>query len=66
VRNTILETLVAVVDVAALVSVWRSGGHSRKARTFWTIAVILLPVVGAIGWWTLGRERPRRPPTADV
>lgn len=46
-----------VIDLAALVSVWRSRGHSLKARLVWTALVGLLPVVGAGAWFVLGRER---------
>jgi heme A synthase len=55
-------TIAALMDAAALWSIWRSHAHSRRAKTFWTVAVILLPFLGALGWLTLGRER-RRPPS---
>jgi hypothetical protein len=51
-----------LLDLAALWSIWRSPSHSRRAKTFWTVAVILLPILGALGWLILGRER-RRPPS---
>jgi hypothetical protein len=52
--------VVLVLDVIAFVSIWRSVAHGRRAKTFWTIAVVCIPVLGAIGWFALGRER-RRP-----
>lgn len=61
---TLFTLLAVLMDVAALWSIWRSPVHARKAKTFWTIAVILLPIFGALGWLTLGRER-RRPPSPD-
>ncbi len=44
------------VDIAALVSVWRSPVHSRKAKGLWTGIVVAVPLLGAIGWFALGRE----------
>jgi len=63
--TTIYAIIAAILDVAALWSIWRSASHSRRAKTFWTVAVILLPGLGALGWLTLGRER-RRPPSTDT
>ena len=62
--RTLLTILTVLLDIAAFWSIWRSPVHAHKAKTFWTIAVILLPILGALGWLTLGRER-RRPPSAD-
>jgi hypothetical protein len=63
--TTIYAAVAALLDVAALVSIWRSPAHSRRAKTFWTVAVILLPGLGAVGWLALGRER-RRPPSTHT
>ena len=49
-----------VAAVLALYSVWRSAAHSRKTKVVWTVIVLLLPFLGAVGWALLGRER-RRP-----
>jgi len=46
-----------VVDVAALTSIWRSPVHARQAKVFWTALVAFLPVLGAVAWFVLGRER---------
>jgi RsiW-degrading membrane proteinase PrsW (M82 family) len=62
--RTLLTIVTVLLDAAALWSIWRSPMHARKAKTFWTIAVILLPIIGALGWLTLGRER-RRPSSTD-
>lgn len=62
--RTLFAIVAVLLDAAALWSIWRSSMHARKAKTFWTIAVILLPILGALGWLTLGRER-RRPPSTD-
>ena len=49
-----------VATVLALWSIWRSAAHSGKSKTIWTVIVLALPLLGAIGWAVLGRER-RRP-----
>jgi hypothetical protein len=54
-RRAGLATL--VIDLLALVSIWRSRGHSLKAKLVWTALVAVLPVVGAAAWFVLGRER---------
>jgi hypothetical protein len=48
-----------VIDLIALASIWRSRGHSLKARLVWTAIVALLPVLGAGAWFVLGRQRRR-------
>jgi hypothetical protein len=49
-----------VATALALTSIWRSSVHSGKSKTIWTVIVLALPLLGAIGWAALGRER-RRP-----
>jgi hypothetical protein len=44
-------------DVAALASIWRSRAHGVRAQVIWTAVVAALPVLGAIAWFALGRER---------
>ena len=51
---------ILVVDLLALVSIWRSTLHSGKAKIVWTLIVAVLPVLGALAWFPLGRERRRR------
>ena len=53
-----------VIDLLALVSIWRSRKHSRKAKLVWTALVAVLPVLGGVAWFLLGRERRgnRHPP----
>lgn len=50
---------ILAIDLLALASIWLSRGHSTKARVLWTIIVAVLPVLGALAWFPLGRERPR-------
>jgi Phospholipase_D-nuclease N-terminal len=49
-----------VATALGLTSIWRSAAHSGKSKTIWTVIVLALPFLGAIGWAALGRER-RRP-----
>ena len=54
-----LPLLVMILTLADVIT----GGEERVRhlnRTFWIIIVILLPVVGSILWWTIGREYPQR------
>ena len=55
-----IGAIVLTVDLVALVSIWRSTQHSTKARVAWTLIVAVLPVLGALAWFPLGRERRRR------
>lgn len=43
----------------ALVSIWRGRSHSVKAKAIWTAIVVLVPLLGALAWFLLGRERRR-------
>lgn len=50
---------ILLVDLLALVSIWTSRLHSTRARIFWTLIVALLPLLGALAWFPLGREKRR-------
>lgn len=50
---------ILAIDLLALASIWLSRGHSTKARIVWTLIVAVLPVLGALAWFPLGRERRR-------
>lgn len=56
---TWLGALAVILDLLALVSIWTSRVHSRKAKVLWTLIVAVLPVLGAVAWFPLGRERKR-------
>lgn len=57
---TWLIVVAVLLDVLALASIWTGRHHSRKAKILWTALVVVLPVLGALGWFLLGRERRRR------
>jgi hypothetical protein len=46
-----------ILLVSALLSIWLGRRHSRQAKVVWTVIVILLPVLGPVGWFVLGREK---------
>ena len=47
----------AVLLVAALLSIWLGRRHSRKVKVIWTVTAVLIPILGPLGWFALGRER---------
>ena len=57
---TIVGLLWAVLAAGALKSIWHRAGHSRKVKVIWTVLAVAVPIVGALGWFLLGRERRRR------
>ena len=48
-----------VATVLALTSIWRARSHSVKTKVIWTAIVVVLPIIGAVAWFFLGRERRR-------
>jgi len=50
---------VFLLAVLALRSVWTSSAHARRVKIIWS-AVVLIPLLGPIGWFVLGRDRRRR------
>lgn len=46
-----------ILLVSALLSIWMGRHHSRQAKVLWTVIVILIPVLGPVGWFVLGRQR---------
>ena len=69
--HVLVILIILVMDALALVQVWRDRRRSELVKVLWTLAILLLPVVGVLGWavnWLLGRaaDRLNRPtgPTA--
>ena len=50
-----------ILGVSALASTWMGTRHGRKAKIVWTVIIVCVPVLGALGWYALGRERRRHP-----
>ncbi|RUQ02598.1 hypothetical protein D8M35_13965 [Curtobacterium sp. HSID17257] len=50
--------LLLALDVLALVQVWRDRRRSDAVKVVWTLVIVLVPVVGVLGWaanWLLGK-----------
>jgi len=58
-RFTWIFLALVVLAVFALRSVWKSRAHARRVKIIWS-AVVLIPLLGPIGWYILGRDRRRR------
>jgi len=50
-----------ILAVCALASIWLGRRHGKPAKLVWTVIVVLVPVIGACGWFVLGRERRKEP-----
>lgn len=69
--HVLIILLILALEVLALVQVWRDRRRSDAVKIVWTAVIIVLPVIGVLGWavnWLLGRaaDRLNRPsgPTA--
>jgi hypothetical protein len=56
----LLATVVFTValDITALAQTWRDVRRSLVAKLVWTAVIVVLPLIGGIGWainWSLGR-----------
>jgi len=50
------------LEIVAIVQVWRDRRRSDLVKALWTVAIVLLPVIGVLGWavnWLLGRAADR-------
>ena len=56
----LLVALVVLVDLLALLAIVGSHAHARQVKVIWAVVVLLLPVVGAVAWLAIGREKRRR------
>jgi hypothetical protein len=50
-----------ILAVLALASIWMGTRHGKQAKTVWTVIVVVVPILGACGWYLLGRERRKVP-----
>jgi uncharacterized membrane protein len=58
-RFTWIFLALFLLAVVALRSVWKSAAHARKVKVIWS-AIVLVPLIGPLGWFVLGRDRRRR------
>ena len=49
----------AVGAAAALLSIWLGRHRATRVKLIWTVLAVAVPVVGALAWFALGRERKR-------
>lgn len=59
----LLALIPLALSIATLADIIMRGEHQVKhlSKTFWIIIVILVPLVGSILWWAIGREYETRP-----
>ncbi len=48
--------IAVIAGVLALFSIWTSHAYSFRAKVVWTVIVLALPIIGALGWFVLGRS----------
>ena len=46
----------AIGTAAALLSIWLGRHHAPRVKVIWSVIVVVVPIVGAIGWFVLGRQ----------
>ncbi|WP_066043144.1 PLDc N-terminal domain-containing protein [Herbiconiux solani] len=46
-----------VLWIAALVSIVRADRLTATERVIWILVVIIIPLIGSIGWFAFGRPR---------
>lgn len=46
--------IVIVIDVLAILDVWKRESSNEK-RLLWTVIILLLPVVGPLAWYAISR-----------
>ena len=54
-------SLGVILLAIAMLSIWLGRHHSVKAKSVWTLIAVLVPIVGPLAWFLLGRERRRKP-----
>jgi hypothetical protein len=55
----VFVAVAVIAAFAALVSIWVSRPHSLRVKVIWTLAVVLIPILGPLAWFILGREARR-------
>lgn len=57
---TIVGTLILILDILVIISVL-TGSGSTGHKLLWTILILLLPVIGLVLYFLLGRSLTDRP-----
>lgn len=56
--SVVLIGVVLLLDVLAIVLVWRGTAFAVVAKLLWSVVVLVVPFGGAIGWlivWTIAK-----------
>ena len=53
----LIGLVILVLDIWAIVKIWGSGA-SGLAKSLWTLAIIVLPVLGFLVWLVAGPKGP--------
>jgi Phospholipase_D-nuclease N-terminal len=51
----LLYILLLVVDVLAIIDVWKRESNTEK-RLLWTAVILLLPIAGPLAWYLVSRK----------
>lgn len=62
----VVSFLILAFFVLTLVDVIRSSTANFLPKTVWIFVVILIPLLGSILWWAVGRERGEREVTSSA
>jgi hypothetical protein len=49
----------AIGSAAALLSIWLGRHHAPRVKVIWSVLALVVPVVGAVAWFVLGRQSKR-------
>lgn len=47
--------LVVVIDVLAILDVWKSAGSTER-KILWIVIILLLPIAGPLAWYLVSRK----------
>lgn len=51
----IIGLIILVLDIVALVGLWKSAAASGK-KVLWTVLILLLPVIGLVLYFLIGKK----------
>ncbi|MBY4382148.1 PLDc_N domain-containing protein [Rhodococcus fascians] len=52
----VVAAAVALLWIAAVVSIVRSPRYAAAGKTLWILVIIAVPILGALGWFIWGRH----------
>ena len=48
-------TLIIVIDVLAILDVWKQESSNEK-KLLWTVAILFMPILGPLAWYAVSRK----------